>query len=251
MIVNAKRVVLIQECEHPTSRFVANNSVYADDLCSPSTLQSSIMRVLSVSVGVPRQAPNGHGTVLTSIFKQPVRGRVAVRRHNLEGDRQSDLTVHGGPYKAVYCYPAEHYEFWKAELPGMELPYPMFGENLTTEGMSEELACIGDQFRFGSAVLQVTQPRMPCFKLGIRFGRSDIVKRFWRSGRSGIYFSVVEEGDVGAGDAIERTFRVEDGISVADVVRLYRGDAKSPDLLGRALRAPLFGGWKDGLRERL
>ncbi|HME09539.1 MAG TPA: MOSC domain-containing protein [Bryobacteraceae bacterium] len=209
------------------------------------------MRVLSVNVGAPRQAPNGDRTVLTSIFKQPVPGRVAVRRHNLDGDQQSDLTVHGGPHKAVYCYPSEHYEFWKTELPGMDLPYPMFGENLTTQGLAEEVACIGDQFRFGSAVLQVTQPRMPCFKLGVRFGRPDIVKRFWRSGRPGMYFSVVEEGEVSAGDTIERTLQAEDGISVADVVRLYRGEERSPDLLERALRAPLFGGWKDGLRERL
>ena len=190
------------------------------------------------------------GTVLTSIFKNPVQGRVTVQGHNIAGDRQSDLTVHGGPYKAVYCYPSEHYEFWKRELPGTEMPYGMFGENLTTEGLVEEGVCIGDRFRVGTAVLQITQPRMPCFKLGIRFGRPDIVKLFWRSGRSGIYFSVIEEGSVAAGDAVERTFAAKDGISVADVVRLYRGDEKSAILRERALRAPLFGGWKDKLRER-
>jgi len=210
-----------------------------------------IARVLSVNAGLPQNVQAGNAAVLTSIFKRPVEGRVAVRRNNLEGDRQSDLKVHGGPYKAVYCYPAEHYVFWKQELPDVDLPYGMFGENLTTEGLTEEAVYIGDTFRVGSAILQVTQPRMPCFKLGIRFGLPDIVKHFWRSGRSGIYFSVVEEGDVAAGDQIERTAAAEDSVSVADVVRLYRGDEKSPVLLERALRAPLFGGWKDELRERL
>lgn len=208
------------------------------------------MKILSVNVGAPRQVQTSGGAVLTSIFKNPVQGRVTVQGHNIAGDRQSDLTVHGGPYKAVYCYPSEHYEFWKRELPGTEMPYGMFGENLTTEGLVEEGVCIGDRFRVGTAVLQITQPRMPCFKLGIRFGRPDIVKLFWRSGRSGLYFSVIEEGSVAAGDAVERTFAAKDGISVADVVRLYRGDEKSAILRERALRAPLFGGWKDKLRER-
>src|SRR5580658_1015443 len=174
------------------------------------------MRVLSVNVGTPKQVPLKHETVLTSIFKSPVEGRVAVRRHNIDGDRQSDLTVHGGPSKAVYCYPAEHYSYWRQELPDMELSYGIFGENLTTEGITEETVSIGDQFRVGSAVLQVTQPRMPCFKLGIRFGRPDMVKRFWQSGRSGIYFAVVEEGDVAAGDPIERISAGPEEISVAD-----------------------------------
>jgi MOSC domain-containing protein YiiM len=132
----------------------------------------------------------------------------------------------------------------------MDLPYGIFGENLTTEGLLEDAGYIGDQFRVGSAVLQVTQPRMPCFKLGIRFGRPDMVKKFWRSGRSGIYFSVVEEGDVAAGDLIENVAHNPDGISVTDVIRLYRGDEKSPELLERALKAPLFGGWKRELEER-
>jgi len=211
----------------------------------------SFPRVLSVNVGLPQNVQTGNTTVLTSIFKQPVDGRVAVRRHNLDGDRQSDLKVHGGPHKAVYCYPSEHYVFWRQALPDADLPYGMFGENLTTAGLAEESVYIGDTFRFGSAVLQVTQPRMPCFKLGIRFDRPDIVQRFWRSGRSGIYFSVVEEGEVAAGDSLERTAAAEDSVSVADVVRLYRGDEKSPVLLERALRAPLFGGWKDELRERI
>lgn len=202
-----------------------------------------------MNVGSPKQVQVGNTAVLTSIFKSPVDGRVAVRRHNIDGDRQSDLTVHGGPYKAVYCYPGEHYAFWKEQLPDMDLPNGMFGENLTTEGLLEDAVYIGDRFRIGSTVLQVTQPRMPCFKLGIRFGRPDMVKMFWHSGLSGIYFSVVEEGDVAAGDVIETAAHDPDGISVADVIRLYRGDETSAEKLDRALRAPLFGGWKRELEE--
>lgn len=208
------------------------------------------MTVVSVNVGTPKQVRVRNGDVLTSIFKSPVQGRVAIRRHNLDGDRQADLTVHGGPYKAVYCYPGEHYRFWSEELPKMELTLGMFGENLTTQGLSEDEVHIGDQFRFGSAVLEATQPRMPCFKLGIRFGRPDMVKRFWQSGRSGVYFSVFEEGDVASGDPIERLHSQEDGISVADVVKLYRGDERSAELLGRALRSSLSGSWKQELWER-
>jgi MOSC domain-containing protein YiiM len=188
--------------------------------------------------------------VLTSIFKYPVTGRIAVRRHNLDGDRQSDLTVHGGPYKAVYLYPSEHYAYWAAELPGMQLMPGNFGENLTALGIDEENTFIGDQFRFGTAVLAVTQPRMPCFKLGIRFGRPDILKRFWQSGRSGIYFSVVEEGDLAADDRIEKIHDGVDQVTVADVIRLYTGQQKDPELLQRALRSPLHGGWKSGIQER-
>jgi MOSC domain-containing protein YiiM len=211
---------------------------------------SMMMRVLSVNVGSPKQVQVRNARVLTSIFKSPVEGRVAVRRHNIAGDKQSDLTVHGGPYKAVYCYPGEHYIFWHEQLPGMDLSYGNFGENLTTEGLIEDAVYIGDQFRIGSSLLLVTQPRMPCFKLAIRFGRADMVKKFWQSGRSGIYFSVVEEGDVAAGDLIERTARGPEAVSVADVVKLYRGDEKNPELLERALRAPLAGGWKKELQER-
>jgi MOSC domain-containing protein YiiM len=207
-------------------------------------------RVLSVNVGTPKQVPFNRATVLTSIFKEPVHGRVAIRKHNIEGDRQSDLTVHGGPLKAIYCYPSEHYVYWRQQLPEMDLPYGMFGENLTTEGILEEDVSPGDQFRVGSALLQATQPRMPCFKLGIRFGLASMVKKFWQSGRSGIYFSVIEEGDVAAGDPIERITAGPENVSVADVVRLFRGDEMSEELLARALRAPLAGSWKEELRER-
>lgn len=208
------------------------------------------MQILSVNVALPQQVQVGKATVLTSIFKRPVSGRVGIRRHNLEGDRQSDLTVHGGPYKAVYAYASEHYPLWRSELAPQELPFGMFGENLTLEGLLETEAHIGDQFRVGSALLQVTQPRMPCFKLGIRFGRPDIVKRFWMSDRPGIYFSVLEEGDVATGDRVELVARDPQNVSVTDVVRLYRGVEMDHQILERALRAPLFGGWLEGIRQR-
>jgi MOSC domain-containing protein YiiM len=198
---------------------------------------------------MPRQIKTPSAVVLTSIFKSPVVGRVAVRGHNIAGDRQSDLSVHGGPYKAVYSYPIEHYPFWQGQLPETEFEYGIFGENLTTEGLIEDAVYIGDQFRIGSVVLQVTQPRMPCYKLGIRFQRADMVKRFWQSGRSGIYFSVVAEGDLAAGDLIERVAHDAGSITVADVVRLYRGDETNDELFERALRAPLSGSWKQELRE--
>lgn len=207
--------------------------------------------ILSVNVAEPRKVPYLAGEVLTSIFKSPVEGRRAVRRHNIDGDRQSDLTVHGGPNKAVYCYPSEHYAYWREQLPDHDLSvYGNFGENLTTEGLLENEVFIGDIFRMGTAVLRVTQPRMPCFKLGIRFNLGTMVKRFWKSGRSGIYFSIVEEGELAAGDSIERLSRGPEEITISDVVRLYRGDETSPELFRRAMRSPISGGWKEEIRER-
>lgn len=207
-------------------------------------------RVLSVQVGLPRRVLVGNRSVLTSIFKYPVQGKIPLRGVNLAGDRQSDLSVHGGPYKAVYLYPSEHYEYWAEQLPGFDLPFGAFGENLTTEGFKEDSIYIGDRLRIGSAILQVTQPRMPCFKLAIRFERSDMVKKFWQSGRSGIYFSVVEEGEIGAGDTIEHVSSDKEKVTVADVVRLYKGETSDPDLFSRVLQSPLHGSWKKDLRER-
>ena len=202
------------------------------------------MRVLSINVGLPRRIETSAGPVVTSIFKSPVEGRVALRAYNLAGDRQSDLRVHGGPNKAVYLYPFEHYSYWAQQLPTADLSWGAFGENLTTEGITEETAHIGDQFRIGSAIVQVAQPRMPCYKLALRFGRSDMVRRFWESGLSGIYFSIVEEGELEAGDAITLVAKDPDEVKVADVVRLYRGETADSELLDRALRAPLHGSWK-------
>jgi MOSC domain-containing protein YiiM len=204
------------------------------------------MKVVSVNLGTPKHVPVPGGTVLTAIFKSPVAGRVAVRANNIAGDSQADLSVHGGTHKAIYSYSDEHYTYWRDQLPEVDFVPGMFGENLTTQGLTEESVNIGDRFRIGSAVLQVTQPRMPCYKLGIRFGRPDMVKRFWASGRSGIYFSVVEEGGLAAADSIDKVGAEIDGVSIADVVALYRRKKTDADLLQRALRAPLFGGWKQG-----
>ncbi len=209
------------------------------------------MRVLSLNVGLPREVEWRGRTVLTSIFKTPVDRRLHVTRLDFEGDQQSDLSVHGGVDKAVYAYPAEHYEFWRGELPQAELPWGAFGENLTTEGLLEDVR-IGDRFRIGSAEFVVTQPRMPCFKLSIRFGRPDILKTFLRSGRSGFYFAVTKEGEVGAGDPIEPIARAREGLTVADVVRLYTVDAENQELLRRAVRtSALPESWRDYFRERL
>ena len=206
------------------------------------------MKVLSVNVGLPREVEWKGITVSTGIFKEPVAGPVAVRKNNLDGDRQADLTVHGGPNKAVYGYASEHYPYWRKQFPNMELPWGVFGENLTTEGVSEDSLHIGDVVRVGSAVLRVVQPRQPCYKLQIRFGRDDIIQRFLVSGRSGFYFSIVQEGDVEAGSVIEVVSRDENQVSIADIHRLYLGVEPDPELLQRALRVPVL---PEGLRGSL
>ena len=209
------------------------------------------MKVIALSVGGPREVEWRGRTVLTSIFKTSVDRRLRLTRVNFEGDQQSDLSVHGGVDKAVYAYPAEHYDFWRGELPGVEMPWGMFGENLTTEGLLEDVR-IGDRFRIGSAELVVTQPRLPCYKLGLRFGRPDILKRFLQSGRTGFYFSVAQEGEVAAGDAIELVARADDGLSVADVVGLYAADAGNQELLRRAAGSSVLPeSWKIYFRKRL
>ncbi|QEH36805.1 6-N-hydroxylaminopurine resistance protein [Aquisphaera giovannonii] len=209
------------------------------------------MRVVSLSVGLPRQVEWEGSTVLTSIFKEPVDRRLRVSRLNFEGDEQSDLTVHGGVDKAVYAYPAEHYDAWRRELPEVEFSWAAFGENLTVEGLFEDVR-IGDRFRIGTAEFAVTQPRLPCYKLGIRFGRKDMLKRMLQNGRTGFYFAVAAEGEVGPGDAIEPIERLTEGLTVADVVRLYTVDAKNQELLLRATQTPgLPESWKEYFRKRL
>src|SRR5712671_199901 len=210
------------------------------------------MKVVSVNVGLPRQIISRGEAVLTSIFKEPVAGRVRVETLNLAGDRQSDLTVHGGAQKAVYVYPSEHYAFWRQELPGVDLPWGSFGENLTVEGLAEDRVRIGDEITIGSAAFVVTQPRMPCFKLGIRFGRMDMVKRFLQSGRSGFYLSVSCEGELGAGDRIALTPSQAPAITVAEFVSIYATNGRDKELLRRAALVPAIpDGWRDYLRERL
>lgn len=179
------------------------------------------MKIVSLNVGLPREVQWHGQTVTTGIFKSPTAARVRLRRLNFDGDRQADLTVHGGEYKAVYCYPAEHYAYWKKKLPGRDLPFGIFGENLTTEGMLEENIRVGDRFTINDAEVVVTQPRLPCYKLGIRFEADDMVKKFLASRRIGFYVAVTRGGDVAAFDEIIPVAQNASGVSIADFLRLF------------------------------
>jgi MOSC domain-containing protein YiiM len=213
------------------------------------------MRVVSVNVGMPREVEWHGEMVSTGIFKEPIEGRAGLRKLNLDGDRQADLSVHGGEHKAVYCYPIEHYSYWKKELRGRELTMGNFGENFTTEGVLEDAVHLGDRLAMGSAEMVVTQPRLPCFKLGIRFGSDGMVRRFLDSRRSGFYLAVVREGDVGAGDEIRVIARDANAVTVAEIMRLYvaKGYTEEDVLtVQRALRVSAFPeGWKEAFREKL
>jgi MOSC domain-containing protein YiiM len=208
------------------------------------------MRVTSVNVGEPQEIQLPRGIIVTSIFKSPVQGRVPVRGYNLVGDRQSDLSVHGGPNKAIYAYAAEHYPYWESKLKRPLTP-GNFGENLTTEGLIESEVKIGDHYRVGTAILNVTQPRMPCYKLNLRFDLHTMVKLFWQSNFSGLYFGVVEEGDIAAGDAIELLDRPANSVTIAEVVQAYKGEEEDESLVERVLASPLrAGSWRQELLER-
>jgi MOSC domain-containing protein YiiM len=210
------------------------------------------VKIVSINVGLPREVEWRGKAVRTSIFKAPVSGRVRVTRLNAEGDQQSDLSVHGGADKAIYAYPSEHYAFWRNELPDTDLPWGAFGENLTTEGLLEDKVHIGDRFRAGSAEFTVTQPRMPCFKLGIRFNRPDMVKRFMHSRRSGFYLAVLREGEIAAGDSFDLVAGDSNRITVTDIVELYAADAANQDLLRQASElSALPESWRRYFRDRL
>lgn len=213
------------------------------------------MKLVSVNVGLPRQVTWRGRNTTTAIYKQPAGGRVALRKLNLDGDRQADLTVHGGEHKAVYCYPLVHYDYWRRELPGQELPMGAFGENFTTDGLLEDSVHLGDRLSVGSAEVVVTQPRLPCYKLGVRFQSDDMVKRFFESRRTGFYLAVACEGEVGAGDAIKVIARDPTGVPVSEITRLYaekRYGESDLTSVRRALRvAALPESWKDYFRERL
>jgi MOSC domain-containing protein YiiM len=193
------------------------------------------VKVISLNVARPRLVMYKGASVSTGIFKQPVSGRVALRTLNLDGDRQADLSVHGGIYKAVYAYPSEHYAYWRKELPEMDLPWGMFGENFTTTGLGEDELHVGDRFRIGSAVVMVRQPRMPCYKLAVKFQMDDILDRFLVSGLSGFYFSVEHEGEVGVGDSLDLLSRNHDGVTIAEMNRLFVRDRYNRDLLQKAI----------------
>jgi len=213
------------------------------------------MKVLSVNTGLPREVTWHGKTVTTGIFKQPVRGRVALRKLNLDGDGQADLTVHGGEYKAAYCYPLAHYNYWKAQLPGRELPLGMFGENFTADGVLEDSVHLGDRFSIGTAEVVVTQPRLPCYKLGIRFESDDMVNRFLASRRTGFCFSVAIEGEVGADDKIDVIDRDPQAFPVSEITRLYVAKKYNDDDVSSVRRAvrvfTLPESWKHHLRNRL
>ena len=194
------------------------------------------MKLISVNVGLPREVTWQGRTVTTGIFKEPVKGSIMLRTLNLDGDKQADLSVHGGASKAVYAYPVEHYEYWQSELPDMKLPYGMFGENFTTVGLLEEAINIGDRFRIGGGEVMVTEPRMPCYKLGGKFGRADMVKRFLVSRRTGFYFAVLQEGAVEAGDTIEPLSQDGNGITVADITRLFAFEKDDLKMLRRVVQ---------------
>jgi MOSC domain-containing protein YiiM len=213
------------------------------------------MKLISVNTGLPREV-TWHGRhVTTAIFKQPVEGRVALTTLNLDGDRQADLSVHGGEDKAVYCYPIEHYDYWRSALPGRELPLGMFGENFTTSGMSEDSVHLGDTFAVGSAEVVVTQPRLPCYKLGVRFDSDLMVKRFLDSRRSGFYVAVRREGQVGAGDDITVLSRDLAAVPISEIARLYVAKRYTADDVASVRRAmgvrALPESWKNYFRERL
>jgi MOSC domain-containing protein YiiM len=213
------------------------------------------MNLLSVNTGLPREVTWHGRSVTTGIFKQPVNGRVALRKLNLDGDGQADLRVHGGENKAVYCYPVVHYEYWRRELPGRELPMGVFGENFTLDSFLEESVHLGDELAVGSAEVVVTQPRLPCYKLGLRFESDDMVKRFFVSGRTGFYLAVNREGEVGPGDEVRVINRDPNGVRVSEITRLYAEKRYSDADLGwvqRALRvAALPQRWKEYFRRRL
>ena len=210
------------------------------------------MKLLSVNVSQPKEVSYNGERIKTGIFKEPVSGRTMMRRLNLDGDGQGDPSVHGGIDKAVYVYPMEHYDYWKHELGRKDLTYGQFGENLTVEGLLEETVHIGDVFRVGEALVEVSQPRVPCFKLGIKMRNPRIVKPFLASERVGFYVRVLEEGEVGAGDAIERTKVGEGQMTVKEIVHLRHFDTANTEAAEKAANLPaLTPSWRDSFEEIL
>ncbi len=212
------------------------------------------MKIVSLNVGLPREVVWHGQPVTTGIFKSPTTERIRLRRLNLDGDRQADLTVHGGEYKAVYCYPVEHYDYWREKLPGCDLPFGSFGENFTTNGLLESNVHIGDRFTINDAEVVVSQPRLPCYKLGVRFQSDEMVKKFLASRRIGFYLAVTREGDVAAGDEMIPVVQNAGKISIADFLRLFLSKSFSEN--DRASLQELYAlpsvpnDWKRYFRER-
>ncbi len=210
------------------------------------------MRVLSVNVGLPREVMWRGKPITTGIYKAPVTGRVPIRALNLDGDRQADLRVHGGPDKAVYVYASEFYELWSRERPELDFGPGTFGENLTTEGLLDGDVSVGDRFRVGTAELVVTQPRLPCFKLGIKIGHDRFVIEFLERGLYGFYLTVVREGEVEAGDPIVQLQRDPRGFRVSEVARLYARDRDDMEGMRRAAELDVLPeSWRDYFRKRV
>lgn len=213
------------------------------------------MKLISLNCGLPRHVDWQGMDVTTSIFKDPVAGRVRLRALNLDGDRQSDLSVHGRKDKAVYCYPTEHYSYWQSKLPNHSLDIGVFGENFTTEGLLEESVNVGGHFAIGSAEVVITQPRMPCYKLGIRFQMNEMIKLFLDNRWSGFFVAVTREGEVGAGDEITKLGQAQASVSIPEIVRLYVAKSYSSDdvrLVKRAIAVDaLPESWKKYFREKL
>ncbi len=212
------------------------------------------MKIVSLNVGLPREVLWHGQPITTGIFKSPTAERIRLRKLNLDGDRQADLTVHGGEHKAVYCYPVEHYEYWRKKLPGRDLPPGSFGENFTTEGLLEDNVHLGDRFAINDAEVIVTQPRLPCYKLGVRFQSDEMVKKFLASRRIGFYVAVTRVGNVAAGDEIIPVVQNASNISIADFMRFFL--AKSLNDADRASLQELYAlpsvpdDWKHYFHER-
>jgi MOSC domain-containing protein YiiM len=209
-------------------------------------------KLISLQVGFPRTVRMDGQEVSTAIYKIPIEKRIRLRWLNLEGDRQADLSVHGGQDKTVYAYPSEHYPYWKKELPGMDLPWGAFGENFTTKGLHEDTVCLGDRFTIGTAEVAVTQPRIPCFKLNLKFDCDDMAKRFLASRRSGFYLRVLREGEVGMGDKIVLAHQDENRVTISDALRIYLHESDSNELIHRALRVEyLSATWRERFRQTI
>ena len=210
------------------------------------------MKLVSVQVGRPRTVQWQGKPVCTGIYKEPVIGRIIVYQSNLDGDQQADLTVHGGPDKAIYAYPFEHYMTWGHELGRRDFSFGQFGENFTVEGMREEMVHLGDIFRIGHAWLEVTQPRVPCYKLGVKMGSMQFLKRFLASGRTGYYLRVLEEGEVGAGASVERIKTDPERMTIREAVRLAFVEQRDVAMLEKALRIQaLSQEWRNMFQKQL
>ncbi len=209
------------------------------------------MEVISLNIGLPREIEFEGKKIITSIYKEPVFERVNLEKINLEGDKQADLSVHGGIFKAIYSYPIEYYEFWKKKYPNKIFSIGFFGENLTTKGLFEYEVNVGDKFKIGTAQIVATQPRLPCYKLGARAGTMEIIKQFLDSEKTGIYFKVVKSGQIGSGDQIQLIAKDPNNITIQDIVRLYKNKA-SQEIMERAIKLHhLPQKWKSQFVEKL